>query len=79
MTYEQPPTYGAQQQPQYPAQPYEQPAAQPEPPAQEAAHPQPPETESPPRPNMKPTGSFRDWAVKLHGSNAQDMTAHRGG
>ena len=76
-TYEQPPAY--EQQPQYPAQPYEQPAAQPEPPAQEAAHPQPPETESPPRPNMKPTGSFRDWAVKLHGSNAQDMTAHRGG
>ena len=80
-TYEQQPTYGAHEQPQYPAQPgtYEQPAAQPEPPAQEAAHPQPPETESPPRPNMKPTGSFRDWAVKLHGSNAQDMTAHRGG
>ena len=80
-TYEQRPTYGAHEQPQYPAQPgtYEQPAAQPEPPAQEAAHPQPPETESPPRPNMKPTGSFRDWAVKLHGSNAQDMTAHRGG
>ena len=77
--YEQQPIY--EQQPQYPAQPgtYEQPATQPEPPAQEPAHPQPPETESPPRPNMKPTGSFRDWAVKLHGSNAQDMTAHRGG
>ncbi len=73
------PTYEAHEPPQYPAQPYEQPAAQPEPPAQEAAHPQPPESESPPRPNMKPTGSFRDWAVKLHGSNAQDMTAHRGG
>ena len=86
-TYEQQPQHPAQpayeayEPPQYPAQPgtYEQPAAQPEPPAQEAAHPQPPETESPPRPNMKPTGSFRDWAVKLHGSNAQDMTAHRGG
>ena len=85
-TYEQPAAYQQQpgtyeQPPQYPAQPgtYEQPVAQPEPPAQEAAHPQPPETESPPRPNMKPTGSFRDWAVKLHGSNAQDMTAHRGG
>lgn len=78
-TYEQQPTYEAHEPPQYPAQPYEQPAAQPEPPAQEAAHPQPPESESPPRPNMKPTGSFRDWAVKLHGSNAQDTTAHRGG
>ena len=87
-TYEQQPQYPAQpyeQQPQYPPpQPgaYEQQPqypAQPEPPAREAAHPQPPETESPPKPNMKPTGSFRDWAVKLHGSNAKDMTAHRGG
>ena len=90
-TYEQPPQYPAQpgtyeqppetyeQPPQYPAQPgtYEQPAAQPEPPAQEAAHPHPPQTEPPPRPNMEPTGSFRDWAVKLHGLNAQDMTAIR--
>ena len=79
-TYEQQPgTY--EQPPQYPSQPgtYEQPTAQPEPPAQEATQPQPPEAESPPRPNMKPTGSFRDWAVKLHGSNAQDITAHRGG
>ena len=85
-TYEQPAAYQQQpgtyeQPPQHPAQPgtYEQPAAQPEPPAQEAAHPHPPQTEPPPQPNMKPTGSFRDWAVKLHGSNAQDMTAHRGG
>ena len=77
--YPMQPTYEAHEPPQHPAQPYEQPAAQPEPPAQEAAHPQPPESESPPRPNMKPTGSFRDWAVKLHGSNAQDTTAHRGG
>ena len=77
--HEQPPNYEAHEPPQYPSHSYEQPAAQPEPPAQEAAHPQPPETESPPRPNMKPTGSFRDWAVKLHGSNAEDMTAHRGG
>ena len=77
--HEQPPNYEADEPPQYPSHSYEQPAAQPEPPAQEAAHPQPPETESPPRPNMKPTGSFRDWAVKLHGSNAEDMTAHRGG
>ena len=78
--YEQQPVY--EQQAQYPAQPYEQQPeypAQPEPAAQEAAHRQPSEAESPPRPNMKPTGSFRDWAVKLHGSNAQDITANRGG
>ena len=75
-TYEQPqpPTY---EQPQPPT--YEQPPAQPEPPAHEASFEQPPEAQSPPRPNMQPTGSFRDWAVKLHGSNAADMTAHRGG
>ena len=75
-TYEQPqpPTY---EQPQPPT--YEQPPTQPEPPAHEATFEQPPEAQSPPRPNMQPTGSFRDWAVKLHGSNAQDMTAHRGG
>ena len=77
-TYAQPPTH---EQPGTYAQPptHEQPAVQPEPPAQEAAHRQPPEAESPPRPNMKPTGSFRDWAVKLHGSNARDITANRGG
>ena len=33
----------------------------------------------PPTPNIQPTGSFRDWAIKLHGSNAEDMTADRGG
>ena len=81
-TYEQPPAY-EQPQPQPPAyeQPptYEQPPAQPEPPAHEASFEQPPAAQSPPRPNMQPTGSFRDWAVKLHGSNAADMTAHRGG
>ena len=75
----QPETYEAYASPQYPAQPYEQPAAQPEPPAQEASGPQPPETGPPPRPSIQPTGSFRDWAVKLHGSNADDMTARRGG
>ena len=75
-TYEQPqpPTY---EQPQPPT--YEQPPAQPEPPAHEASFEQPPAAQPPPRPNMQPTGSFRDWAVKLHGSNAADMTAHRGG
>ena len=81
-THEQPAAY--EQQPQYPAQPgtYEQQPQYPPQPGtyeQPAAHPQPPQTESPPRPRMKPTGSFRDWAVKLHGSNAADTTAHRGG
>ena len=84
--YEQPPPGGYLPQ-QYPAptyeqpQPptYEQPPAQPEPPAHEASFEQPPTAQPAPRPNMQPTGSFRDWAVKLHGSNAQDMTAHRGG
>ena len=29
---------------------------------------------------MKPTGSFRDWATKLHGSDADDSAAqYRGG
>ena len=85
-SYEQPQpgAYPPQQHPAHadePPQPpaYQQPPAQPEPPAHEAARPQPPEAEAPPTPNMQPTGSFRDWAVKLHGSNAQDMTAHRGG
>ena len=85
-SYEQPQpgAYPPQQHPAHadePPQPpaYQQPHAQPEPPAHEAARPQPPEAEAPPTPNMQPTGSFRDWAVKLHGSNAQDMTAHRGG
>ena len=32
-----------------------------------------------PRPNIQPTGSFRDWALKLHGADAEDMTADRGG
>ena len=37
------------------------------------------EPEVPPTPNIQPTGSFRDWAIRLHGSNADDMTAGRGG
>ena len=87
-TYEQPqpPTYEQPQPPTYEQPPayeqtptYQQPPAQPEPPAHEASFEQPSEAQSPPRPNMQPTGSFRDWAVKLHGSNAADMTAHRGG
>ncbi len=80
-----PPAPGSYEQPQpgaYPPQQHpahadeqQQPPAYQQPPAQ----PEPPEAEAPPTPNMQPTGSFRDWAVKLHGSNAQDMTAHRGG
>ena len=73
--YEQPPA-----QPEQPAQPaYEQPTAQPEQPGPEAPQPTAAETEAVPRPNIQPTGSFRDWAVKLHGSDAQDVTARRGG
>ncbi len=83
-----PPQYRADpyNQPQHPAPPYEQPAPQPQHPADPynqpvAAAPQPAAArpESPPKPNIQPTGSFRDWALKLHGSNADDMTAHRGG
>ena len=70
----QPGTYEAHP-PQHPAPPYEQPPARPEHPT-----PVPPEAESPPRPNMEPTGSFREWAVKLHGPNAGDAPAeNRGG
>ncbi len=73
--YEQPPA-----QPEHPAQPaYEQPPAQPEHPGPEAPPAAAAETEAVPRPNIQPTGSFRDWAVKLHGSDAQDVTARRGG
>ena len=31
--------------------------------------------ESGPKPDMEPTGSFREWAVKLHGANAGDTAA----
>ena len=85
----------AYEQPQYPAPPYEQPAAHHQPPAPApygqappapsdqpgAGVPQPaaPEAETPPRPNITPTGSFRDWAAKLHGLDSKDMTARKGG
>ncbi len=59
---------------QYPVPPYEQPPARPEHPT-----PAPPEAEFPPRPNMEPTGSFREWAVKLHGPNAGDAPAQKRG
>ena len=70
---------------QPPAQPYQQPPTQPEQPPYEqaspvsAAAPTTAGTETVPRPNIQPTGSFRDWALKLHGSDAQDVTARRGG
>ena len=73
-----PPQYPAY--PEQPATPYGQghPAGggQPDP-----AAPQPPaaQPEFPPKPNIQPTGSFRDWALKLHGSDAEDMTAGGGG
>ena len=71
----QPGTYEAHPPAQYPAPPYEQPPFRPEHPT-----PVPPEAESPPRPDMEPTGSFREWAVKLHGPNAGDAPAeNRGG
>ena len=63
-----------------PAAPHEQShpvgGGQPDPaaPQSSAARPVPP-----PKPSVQPTGSFRDWALKLHGSNAEDMTARRGG
>ena len=57
---------------QYPA-PYEQ---APQPPVEQ---PVPGAPEPPPRPELQATGSFRDWAVTLHGSDAKDVTARRGG
>ena len=67
-----------------PAQPGQPPHEQ-TPPAQpghsSAAAPLPTtaDTGAVPRPNIQPTGSFRDWALKLHGADAEDMTADRGG
>ena len=59
--------------PQYPTHSHQPavPPAAPQPAAAPAA--------SPPVPSIQPTGSFRDWALKLHGSNAEDITAGRGG
>ncbi len=76
--YPQPPTQSEQP-------PYQQPPTRPEQPPYEQASPVPAAppttagTETVPRPNIQPTGSFRDWALKLHGSDAQDVTARRGG
>ena len=70
--YEQPQPSYEQAPPPYQQAPYEQsqPATMP---------PQAAEPEPQPSPDIKPTGSFRDWARKLHGSNAADVTARRGG
>ena len=66
---------------------YEQPGLQPQ------AHPQgapavghqpgsgvhPHAAEPPPPPDIQPSGSFRDWAAKLHGSKAEDQAAQSPG
>ncbi len=82
--YEQPPAYpppGAYEQPgtHPPPGAYEQPPAQARHPGPAAPQPADADTEAVPRPSIQPTGSFRDWALKLHGADAEDMTADRGG
>ncbi|MDE0161264.1 MAG: hypothetical protein OXL98_05945, partial [Acidimicrobiaceae bacterium] len=73
-------------QPQPPVQPYDYPPAQPQPqpPAHgssspDASQPRPAAAEPPARPDVEPTGSFRDWAAKLHGSKADHNTAENRG
>ncbi len=62
------------------AAPYEEsPPVPGEQPTSAAPQPAGAQPESPARANIQPTGSFRDWALKLHGSNAEDVTAGRGG
>ena len=72
---------------------YEQPGHMPQPhsstPSQGQPPPVPPdqsipgveqlEDEPPPAPDIKPTGSFRDWAARLHGSNAEEAAADNRG
>ena len=48
-------------------------------PDEEASEEEPPAEQPPPRPDTEPSGSFRDWAAKLHGSKADDATAANGG
>ena len=76
---------------QYPPPAYEQSGPQPhaQPPAHGQAPPvvaeqpgsgvQPPAGERPPAPDIQPSGSFRDWAAKLHGSKAADQAAQNRG
>ena len=71
-TYEQPPHYP---QPQAPT--YEQPPHYPQP--QPPAQPRPVAEEPPSRPDVQPTGSFRDLAARLHGSKADDNAAQNRG
>ena len=93
-TYPQPHAQPYEQPPQQPpAQPYEQPPGhtypQPPPPQEppaaethrtsESASMQHREPESAPAPAIAPTGSFRDWATKLHGLDANDAAARPGG
>ena len=74
--YEPPPVYHpppAHGQPvtQPPADDHPQPGSPPPPPAQ-VQHPAPTELpEPPPLPEITPSGSFRDWAARLHGSAPQ--------
>ena len=84
--YQQPPAQ-AHEQPHYqqpPAQAHEQPHYQ-QPPAQAYPQPQPPAQprpvaeEPPSKPDVQPTGSFRDLAAKLHGSKAADNAAQNRG
>ena len=75
---------------QYPPPAYEQPGPQPHAPtpAQPQVPPvgnqpdsgvQPLAAEPPPAPDIQPSGSFRDWAAKLHGSKAEDKAAQNRG
>ncbi len=84
--HEQPqPPAAPHEQPQAPAVPHQPPAAYEQTPPHPGGQPdtaRPAEAVEPgvpPTPNIQPTGSFRDWAIKLHGSNAEDMTADRRG
>ena len=80
--YQQQPPAQPYEQPHYqqpPAQPYEQPPAQPYPQPQPPAQPRPVAEEPPSKPDVQPTGSFRDLAAKLHGSKAADNAAQNRG
>ena len=77
-----PPPAQPYEQPHYPpppAQPYEQPPAQSYPQPQPPAQPRPVAEEPPSKPDVQPTGSFRDLAAKLHGSKAADNAAQNRG
>ncbi len=73
--YEPPPAPPSQDHPPEPAEPQAPPihAEQPSP------EPEPPGDQPSPMPDIEPTGSFRDWAAKLHGSKAGDAAADNRG